>query len=355
MDEQQEINVTRSNTTADQEGAFVQAEEVDDAAVDPLLAALLSHPALREEPAARRSSSSRYPVKPSSSHNKKPISKKRPQPTIKPAKPISKKRPQPTTPPAKPSSKKRPQQTSHASVVQAESGISHKKPRPTSSTTVIQQEQLDAVAAVSSCSSSSRLPPWHTKDDGLYRKKQFQISKALSWILRHGARIKGLRITPEGLVTLKSLSRISPFNGLTESEFQDICVSDPKQRFFMSTDCQQPPQISIAAYTGHTISGVRGAAVVKVPPAVLTHGSYWECMEGIEREGIDASHRAVHLMDPSAPHCKWRRNLTMQVEVSTSKAMQAGCVFRLAANSVWLCDSSIPPTAITSFAEWVYE
>ena len=249
-------------------------------------------------------------------------------------------RPKPTSlpPQKKPLSKKRPQ------------------PRPTSAPSMTPSSSSKQIspAIASRIEASKQTAPWHKCESDVepLAHQTKRISKALSWVLRHGARAKGLRIAADGSVLLKDLTKLPQLSGMTVEEFQEICTSDPKQRFFMKLGDQQPALYSIAAYTGHTITGVIGPATAFTPPAVLVHGSYWEHMESIRSSGIDASHRAVHLMDPDQSQPKWRRGITMQVRVDTSLATQAGCVFKLAANSVWLCESTIPADAIQSFTEW---
>ena len=192
--------------------------------------------------------------------------------------------------------------------------------------------------------------PWRRPSLEIDRKA---ISKTLIWILRHGAYEYSLHITKFGFVSTHALLKLPEFAGVTVTDIGEICSTDEKERFTMKWD--QFGLGFIAAWTGHTLPGVQGPAYLSQvePPPVLLHGSFWKHHHSIRQWGLCAmKNRDVHLVDPSQPNNKWRPNLTMKVKVDTVKARALGCQFHMAGNQVWLCDRTVPPTAILTFESW---
>lgn len=321
-------------------------EEIPPARVDPLVAAVLSHPALTT-PAAPCTEQplqhialiggvyAQQAVAATTGTSTTPPAQEQPAETHQSA--LTKK----SCNESKVLPKKQPAATRRSFALRS-SSLPEKQPPPPTST-----------------SSSSRdlhkmLPPWRESPTaGSANFDWYKISKALSWILRHGARVLKIKISSEGFVPLSALQLRKPFQGMSVHDFQELCNTDSKQRYQMKLDGKG--KWLIAANSSHTIPGVLGTAVAKVPPSILIHGSYWEHHQSIQQHGLCRMHRSTHLMDPQHPNYKWRANLTMKVTVDTQLALQAGCVFRHADNDVWLCDSTIPPAAICSFDDWDHQ
>lgn len=262
---------------------------------------------------------------------------------------------------SKPQPKKRPPETSVTTGGGA-SGISKPQPkkRPLETSSVASAKATDKVSVVLRAKKKTEipeLPPWRREpqpevpaEQPFDEQQLSRASHALSWILRHGAHSLNMEITPSGFVRLADLQIRHPFIGLSTDDFATLCLADSKQRFLLQAD--ESGNECIAAYTGHSMSGVHGPAVLVTPPKILIHGSYLKHKASIERSGLLSSQRATHLMDPSRPHHKWRRDLTMKVVVDTQAACRAGCVFRQAGNGVWICTEAIPPDAIQECSRW---
>ena len=111
----------------------------------------------------------------------------------------------------------------------------------------------------------------------------------------------------------------------------------------------------IAAWSGHTLNGVTGPAVLVDPrdvPKVLAHGSYRRHSAAIQRQGILRGRRDIHLHDPDEHSEKWRKNIETQIVVNTETAIKAGCRFKKTGNQVWLCDDPIPVSAVLEIIPW---
>ncbi|XP_062473494.1 basic salivary proline-rich protein 2-like, partial [Pezoporus occidentalis] len=79
-----------------------------------------------------------------------------------------------------------------------------------------------------------------------------RLSKALSYVLRHGAAAEGLPMGPDGFVPLGALLRLPRFRGVSEREVRNVVAADPKGRFRLS-----PEPLRIRANQGHSLH-VRG-------------------------------------------------------------------------------------------------
>lgn len=77
-----------------------------------------------------------------------------------------------------------------------------------------------------------------------------RLSKALSYVLRHGAVAEGLPMGPDGFVPLGALLRLRRFAAVSERDVRRVVAADPKGRFELSPD---PPRIR--ANQGHSLHG----------------------------------------------------------------------------------------------------
>lgn len=76
-------------------------------------------------------------------------------------------------------------------------------------------------------------------------------SKALSWILRHGAVKEGIPITSDGWVLLSDLFGMRKFQNLTMETLRFIVDGNDKKRFELQEDGEES---RIRAVQGHSIA-----------------------------------------------------------------------------------------------------
>ncbi|UZJ51735.1 hypothetical protein CBS101457_001055 [Exobasidium rhododendri] len=89
-----------------------------------------------------------------------------------------------------------------------------------------------------------------------------QLSKALSYILRHGAAKEGLKIRPDGYILLSAvlarpkISKLKLENGKspTQDDILQVVASNDKKRFEVSRD--EDDSLLIRAVQGHSISEI---------------------------------------------------------------------------------------------------
>ncbi|XP_021239370.1 tRNA 2'-phosphotransferase 1, partial [Numida meleagris] len=75
-----------------------------------------------------------------------------------------------------------------------------------------------------------------------------RLSKALSYVLRHGARDAGLPMGEDGFVEVGALLQLPRFVGVSEEEVRSVVDADPKGRFAL-----RPHPLRIRANQGHSL------------------------------------------------------------------------------------------------------
>ncbi|XP_063280919.1 tRNA 2'-phosphotransferase 1 isoform X2 [Prinia subflava] len=75
-----------------------------------------------------------------------------------------------------------------------------------------------------------------------------RLSKALSYVLRHGAAAEGLPMGPDGFVEVGALLRLRRFAGVSEGDVRRVVAADPKGRFAL-----RPDPLRVRANQGHSL------------------------------------------------------------------------------------------------------
>ena len=96
----------------------------------------------------------------------------------------------------------------------------------------------------------------HRNGDG-----DVKLSKALSWLLRHGAKNEGIRLTSDGFADLKEILKHRSFAGrFTVADVERVVANDAKQRYTLrrcggegSVDVEDPHLLEIKANQGHSV------------------------------------------------------------------------------------------------------
>lgn len=81
-----------------------------------------------------------------------------------------------------------------------------------------------------------------------------QISKRLSWLLRHGGASAGLQIDRRGYAYVDDILSRDDFKRVTVAQIRQIVMTNSKQRFALETDTDG--RLMIRANQGHTIDDV---------------------------------------------------------------------------------------------------
>ncbi|WP_010100664.1 RNA 2'-phosphotransferase [Verminephrobacter aporrectodeae] len=168
-----------------------------------------------------------------------------------------------------------------------------------------------------------------------------QLSKRLSFVLRHKPDSIGLTLNPHGWANVDELIAKARAAGmqLGHEDLLRLVQSSDKQRFTLSVD-----GLNIRAAQGHSVSIDLGLPP-KTPPALLYHGTAARFLDSILSEGLKPQARQqVHLSleDTTAQHVGARHGVPVVLKIEALRMHEEGFKFFLADNSVWLTDH-VPP------------
>lgn len=167
-------------------------------------------------------------------------------------------------------------------------------------------------------------------------KQLNEISKFLSYVLRHEPHTIGLQLDNEGWASLETLIAGAAEHGRTldNALIQAVVSSSDKKRFSLSED-----GLRIRAVQGHSTTSVSLQHVEKEPPEFLYHGTATRFLESILQQGLVAGSRHhVHLSQdiPTAIAVGQRYGKPVVLKIEALRMHQQGFKFFQAANGVWL-------------------
>ncbi|GAA99575.1 uncharacterized protein L969DRAFT_47695 [Mixia osmundae IAM 14324] len=176
---------------------------------------------------------------------------------------------------------------------------------------------------------------------------EVQQSKALSYILRHGASKEQLKLRPDGFIKVDDLLRRPKLKGLTVEGLHGIVANDAKRRYTLASEVDQltgGPCEWIRANQGHSLPVdflelIPIATAEELPVAV--HGTYLPLWEVIRVQGLKTMSRThIHLArgPPGSPDVTSgiRPNCNVYIYVDAKAAMADGIEFFSSANDVIL-------------------
>ncbi len=177
-------------------------------------------------------------------------------------------------------------------------------------------------------------------------KKPAEISKFLSYVLRHEPQAIGLLLDYEGWAVISELIVQAKQAGqnLNTTLIREIVTSSDKKRFAISED-----GLRIRAVQGHSTDTVAIAHAEKIPPEVLYHGTATRFLDSILREGLKPGLRQhVHLSEDMgvATAVGQRYGKPVVLKIEALRMHQQGLKFFQAENGVWLC-KDVPNCWIT--------
>ncbi|KAF9266815.1 hypothetical protein L218DRAFT_857261 [Marasmius fiardii PR-910] len=183
--------------------------------------------------------------------------------------------------------------------------------------------------------------------------RRVQLSKTLSYLLRHGAESNGLSIRSDGFVKVKDLLKTAELCELDFMTLEKIVQMDNKQRFTMSYQLPGVPGSSsqlenwwIRANQGHSLTSVADLELKRlkspedVPMAV--HGTSTEAWKSIAAEGLSKKTRNhIHLaqgLSSDGVISGMRKGSRILIYIDLEKAMGDGIKFYLSSNGVLLTE-----------------
>ncbi|WP_038492023.1 RNA 2'-phosphotransferase [Janthinobacterium agaricidamnosum] len=167
-------------------------------------------------------------------------------------------------------------------------------------------------------------------------KQLSDISKFLSYVLRHQPDAVGITLDLEGWTDITALIAAAANDGkrLDRDLIQAVVTTSDKKRFAISED-----GLRIRAVQGHSTESVDIKYVENVPPELLYHGTAIHFMESIRKEGLLAGSRQyVHLSqdEQAALAIGSRHGQPIVLKIEALRVHQHGFKFFQAENGVWL-------------------
>ena len=176
-----------------------------------------------------------------------------------------------------------------------------------------------------------------------------EISKFLSYVLRHAPQSIGIRIDEQGWTEVGELLERAAKAGkaFSRGELRSVVETNDKKRFAFSADGQR-----IRASQGHSVEVDLGVENV-TPPALLFHGTATRFLDSILREGLKpGSRQKVHLSIDleTATAVGKRHGKPVVLRIASGEMHEQGLAFWCADNGVWLTDT-VPPRYLAVITE----
>lgn len=199
-----------------------------------------------------------------------------------------------------------------------------------------------------------------------------QVSKKMSWLLRHGAEEEGLQFLEGGFLNLSDVLANRKFKSMkvTFAEVKDVVAADEKQRYTMlakadaDATSDKPADFLIRANQGHSVKmeseGLLKPVTKDDMPASAVHGTThaaWSLIVasgGLKPMGRNHVHFASGLpagfksvvedgesaADAAPVISGMRKTSTILVFLDLAKALDAGLVFGMSDNGVVLTEGN---------------
>lgn len=175
----------------------------------------------------------------------------------------------------------------------------------------------------------------------------FQLSKFLSFVLRHKPDAIDLTLDSQGWASIDELIERGNATGtqFDREDLQHVVETSDKKRFSVSAD-----GLRIRAAQGHSVTVELGLSPQE-PPSVLYHGTATRFVESILSEGLkpqDRQHVHLSIDEATAQRVGQRHGKPVILKIEALRMHAKGFKFFLADNGVWLTDQ-VPPEF---FALW---
>lgn len=170
-------------------------------------------------------------------------------------------------------------------------------------------------------------------------KTDSELSKFLSYVLRHEPQAIGLTLDSEGWANIDALIAGATRQGYHYSHdvIRHLVATSDKKRFTLSAD-----GASVRAAQGHSTPLVDITWQAKVPPQTLWHGTATRFLTDILEQGLQPrSRQYVHLSadEATATAVGQRHGKPVVLTVEAGRMHAQGFVFYQADNGVWLTES----------------
>lgn len=182
-------------------------------------------------------------------------------------------------------------------------------------------------------------------------KEYVRISKAMTYILRHGIVERSLKMDDEGYIDIDSLMNQPEMKNVTIDDVTRIVDNSDKKRF---TIREEGSSIYIRANQGHSkdigdkINDESLLKKIDTPIQVCVHGTDRNSWKKIQKSGLSPMkrkhiHLASGLYSDEGVISGMRKNSKVVIHIDMEKAMNAGKTFYISTNGVILTSDILEP------------
>ncbi|EKE42645.1 hypothetical protein ENUP19_0052G0024 [Entamoeba nuttalli] len=173
-----------------------------------------------------------------------------------------------------------------------------------------------------------------------------EISKRLSYLLRHGAIKERIPITNDGWVIIKDLLNNRQMKGVSEEKIISIVAKDQKKRYSIEGEGEEK---RIRANQGHSMKvevAMKEITDATLYPVVI-HGTYMKHLNSIIKNGLQKMGRLhIHMAQGLPKEIKeeqsgMRSTCNIVIYIDIEKAMKKGIKFYESENGVILSEGPI--------------
>jgi putative RNA 2'-phosphotransferase len=167
-------------------------------------------------------------------------------------------------------------------------------------------------------------------------KLETEVSKFMSYVLRHAPEAAGLALDAEGWVSFDEFeTALTSKYDISRADIIAIIENSPKKRFALAEN-------RIRANQGHSVEVDLALKPVE-PPAILFHGTSRSSWSSIEREGLRKMERHhVHLsgdVETARVVAARRKGDMIILRIDAARMFSEGHSFFVSDNGVWLAES----------------
>ena len=175
-------------------------------------------------------------------------------------------------------------------------------------------------------------------------KDSSNLSRKLSWALRHGLEKMGLQYKSDGFVYLDDLLKHHDFKNYKVSDIEKVVNSNDKQRFTLK---KEGSKYMIKANQGHSMKEVNDLSLERITdpaqlPQVL-HGTFFRHWNSIRQNGLNRMNRNhIHFTTSDSaidkPISGFRSSSQLLIYVNVSKCFADNIEFYRSENGVILSE-----------------
>ena len=165
--------------------------------------------------------------------------------------------------------------------------------------------------------------------------KDEKISKTLSFILRHDAQKRNMKISSDGFVSLDELLEQKEFLGITANDIQRVVFENDKQRYTIK---EINKNLFVRANQGHSMD-LQVEMDRIFTPITAIHGTKLSSWKHIQKTGLcRMTRKHIHFASGLNAMSGFRKNSECLIYLDMHKALQDGIEFYKSSNGVILSE-----------------